>query len=229
MPLLDSDLTGCNNTSWISSRMHFGQVRLRHPESSSRVDRASIHWALALAVLPDLLHNLPVLAWAIASGNPGDWWTYAVALPGKEPMLPAWVVTLSQQLHCLFHSALVATVISGLLYVARHQFWLPLLGWWSHIIIDVFTHSADFYPSPVFYPVSSWGFDGLAWNSTWFTALNYGLGTSQPRPAWERPVAAALPYVQLDGMRGASVATASDISSTIPSSAACPGTNLTAM
>jgi len=146
----------------------------------SRVNRASIHWALALAVLPDLLHNLPVLAWAIASGNPGDWWTYAVALPGKEPMLPAWVVTLSQQLHCLFHSALVATVISGLVYVVRHQFWLSLLGWWSHIIIDVFTHSADFYPSPVFYPVSSWGFDGLAWNTTWFTVLNYtaltGLG-----------------------------------------------------
>ena len=138
-----------------------------------RVDRASIRWALALAVLPDLLHNLPVLAWAIASGNPGDWWTYAVALPGKEPMLPAWVVTLSQQLHCLFHSALVATVISGLVYVVRHQFWLSLLGWWSHIIIDVFTHSADFYPSPVFYPLTSRGFDGLAWNTPWFTALNY--------------------------------------------------------
>lgn len=144
------------------------------------VDRASIRWALALAVLPDVLHNLPVLAWALSSGTPGDWWAYTVALPGKEPVLPAWVAQGAQQLHCLLHSALVAVVVSGMLYVARHHFWLPLLGWWSHIIIDVFTHSADFYPSPVLYPVSSWSFDGLPWNSIWFTALNYaalaGLG-----------------------------------------------------
>lgn len=139
-----------------------------------------MRWAVALAVLPDVLHNLPVLAWALTAGKPADWWDYALALPGKEPALPAWVVDLSQLLHCLPHSALVAMVVSGLLYLVRHRFWLPLLGWWSHIIIDVFTHSADFYPSPVFYPASRWGFDGLAWNTTWFSVLNYttlaGLG-----------------------------------------------------
>lgn len=46
------------------------------------------------------------------------------------------------------------------------------MGWWSHILIDVFTHSADFYPSPVFYPVTYWRFDGLAWNTPWFMVAN---------------------------------------------------------
>lgn len=144
------------------------------------VDRASIRWALGLAVMPDVLHNLPVLAWALLSGAPGDWWAYVVALPGREPVFPAWVALWSQQLHCWLHSALVALVISGLLYLIQRQFWLPLLGWWSHIVIDAFTHSADFYPSPVFYPLTSWGFDGQPWNTTWFSVLNYatlaGLG-----------------------------------------------------
>ena len=48
-----------------------------------------------------------------------------------------------------------------------------MLGWWSHIIIDVFTHSAEFYPSPVLYPVTRAGFDGIAWNTPWFILVNY--------------------------------------------------------
>jgi hypothetical protein len=71
------------------------------------------------------------------------------------------------------HSALVAGVVTTVSWIWLKRFWIPLLGWWSHILIDVFTHSADFYPSPVFYPVTYWGFDGLAWNTPWFMVVNY--------------------------------------------------------
>jgi hypothetical protein len=40
-------------------------------------------------------------------------------------------------------------------------------------VIDVFTHSADFYPSPVLYPITQRGFDGIAWNTPWFVVVNY--------------------------------------------------------
>lgn len=70
-------------------------------------------------------------------------------------------------------SALVAGAVTGVLCLWLGRFWLPLLGWCSHALIDVFTHSADFYPSPVFYPVTYWGFDGIAWNTPWFTVTNY--------------------------------------------------------
>ena len=49
---------------------------------------------------------------------------------------------------------------------------VPLLGWWSHIVIDVFTQSADFYPSSVLYPITQRGFDGLAWHTPWFMVVN---------------------------------------------------------
>ena len=52
---------------------------------------------------------------------------------------------------------------------------VPLAGWWSHIVIDFFTHSADYYSVPVLYPFTYWGFDGLAWNTPWFLALNYAV------------------------------------------------------
>ena len=57
--------------------------------------------------------------------------------------------------------------------VVTGSLWIPLLGWWSHILIDVFTHSADFYSSPVLYPLTMRGFDGIAWNAPWFMVLNY--------------------------------------------------------
>jgi hypothetical protein len=50
---------------------------------------------------------------------------------------------------------------------------VPLLGWWSHIVIDVFTHSADYYASPVLYPLTERGFDGIAWITPWFMVANY--------------------------------------------------------
>ncbi|MEO8280684.1 MAG: hypothetical protein ABI564_13390, partial [Ideonella sp.] len=37
----------------------------------------------------------------------------------------------------------------------------------------VFTHSAQYDESPVFYPFTYRGFDGIAWNTPWFVAANY--------------------------------------------------------
>jgi membrane-bound metal-dependent hydrolase YbcI (DUF457 family) len=58
-------------------------------------------------------------------------------------------------------------------WLVRRGFWIPLLGWLSHIVIDVFTHSADYYAVPVLYPFTERGFDGIAWITPWFMALNY--------------------------------------------------------
>ena len=79
----------------------------------------------------------------------------------------------SHHLHCILHSAVVAAAVTLALRVVLGRWWLPLLGWWSHIVIDVFTHSADFYPSPVLYPLTYQGFDGIAWNRPDFQWLNY--------------------------------------------------------
>jgi hypothetical protein len=71
------------------------------------------------------------------------------------------------------HSAVIAGAVTLLLWALRRSMWIPLLGWWAHIVIDVFTHSADYYPVQVLYPLSASAFDGLAWNTPWFLALNY--------------------------------------------------------
>lgn len=129
---------------------------------------------VGLAVLPDLAQLLPLLG--LAAFGAGGWsvlLAYATALPGAEPALPPTVALISHHLHCTLHSAVVAGAVSAVLYAVTRSWWLPLLGWWSHIVIDVFTHSAEFYPVPVLYPFTQRGFDGLAWNTPWFMGLNY--------------------------------------------------------
>lgn len=129
---------------------------------------------LGLAALPDLLQLLPIIGWWVAgSGSFEALRAYAVAVPGQEPAMPALVTLLSHHLHCVGHSAVVAGAVTLVLWKLRGALWIPLLGWWSHIVIDVFTHSADFYASPVLYPFTERGFDGVAWNTPWFMVLNY--------------------------------------------------------
>ena len=131
---------------------------------------------VGLAVLPDLLHMVPIVGWWMAGdGMLSDVQAYAVAVPGQEPTLPTLVNLWSHHLHCVTHSAVVAGAVTLFLWAALRSLWVPLLGWWSHIVIDLFTHSADFYPVQVLYPLSNYTFNGLAWNTPWFLLLNYAL------------------------------------------------------
>ncbi len=129
---------------------------------------------IGAAALPDLLHLLPIIGWWLFGGGSfAVLRAYAIAVPDHEPALPPLVSLWSHHLHCVTHSAIVAAVVTLLLWAVLRSLWIPLLGWWSHIVIDVFTHSADYYPAPVLYPITERGFDGLAWNTPWFLLLNY--------------------------------------------------------
>ena len=129
---------------------------------------------VVLATLPDLFHLLPIAGWwTFGDGSLEALRVYAVALPGQEPALPPMVEFWSHHLHCVAHSAIIAAAVTLFVLAVRLSLWITLLGWWSHIVIDVFTHSADYYPSPVLYPITERGFDGLAWNTPWFMLVNY--------------------------------------------------------
>jgi hypothetical protein len=129
---------------------------------------------VALAVGPDVFHVLPVTLWALfGSGSLDALFAYVMVGVDTPPVLPEAVSLWVNHFHCIMHSGLVAAAITLVVGVVTGSLWFPLLGWWSHILIDVFTHSADFYPSPVLYPLTMRGFDGIAWNTPWFMVLNY--------------------------------------------------------
>jgi len=138
------------------------------------IDRAELAATVALAVLPDMVQFLPLIAWVML--GTGSWHTlaaFALALPGHEPDLPHWVAHIAHQLHCFLHSGVIAGIATLTLSIGFGRMWWPLLGWWSHIAIDLFTHSSGYYPVPVFFPLNDWSFEGIAWTQPWMLAGNY--------------------------------------------------------
>lgn len=139
-----------------------------------RVPRRIVVATIITATLPDVIQLLPLLVWISSSDAAlATISAYSLASPGTEPGMPSIVQLAAQHLHCVTHSAVVAAPITAVGVAISRTTLIPLLGWWSHIVIDVFTHSAEFYPSPVLYPITMRGFDGIAWNDPTFMMLNY--------------------------------------------------------
>lgn len=52
---------------------------------------------------------------------------------------------------------------------------LAFCGWGLHILLDVFTHTSRFFPTPILFPFSDFHFSGIAWSNKWFMLFNYSV------------------------------------------------------
>ncbi len=86
------------------------------------------------------------------------------------------------------HSALLWLVVVGIAYlvVKRVPFWL--VGWGTHIGLDVFTHDAAYFPTMLVYPISDFHINATAWSNPVVFGLTYAallvcyLAVYRPRP-----------------------------------------------
>jgi hypothetical protein len=121
-------------------------------------------WAAFWGVFPDLFaFTLPfcVLVWQKISGP-------AQAGPRHIPHLP-----LAWQLYQISHSLVTFSAVFGIVWLIARRPVLELLGWPLHILIDMPTHSARFFPTPFLWPVSSYRVSGISWANPWFMLVNY--------------------------------------------------------
>lgn len=133
-------------------------------------------WTIALTVAPDIPLFIPVLLWSLSpSGSFKTFYDYIFTTPENEPSLPSTVVFISHHLHCVMHSMVIVAAVTFLTWFYLKRFFIPLAGWWIHILIDIFTHSKEYYAVPIFYPFSEEGFNGIAWISPKFLMFNYVL------------------------------------------------------
>lgn len=53
--------------------------------------------------------------------------------------------------------------------------WLAMAfcGWGLHIMLDIFTHTSKFFPTPILWPFSKFHFSGINWSNKWFMLFNY--------------------------------------------------------
>jgi hypothetical protein len=140
--------------------------------------KINLFWLAAFGIAPDVLSFAPlfvVMAIQILTGNfhPSDFYHADDLEPAPPDTLP--IFTLTHLLYSIFHSAVIFAIVFLIVYLITRRWQLFMLGWLLHILIDIPTHSYQFYPTPVLWPFSKWEFNGLSWATPWFMVLNYSV------------------------------------------------------
>ena len=118
---------------------------------------------LFFGAIPDLasfglyfLYNLIVNPTTIKMGKP------------ELSEIPSWVYSL----YNVTHSLIIAMLFIFIAYIFKREFCFSMLAWPFHIIIDFFTHSIEYFPTPILWPISNYRFDGIPWSNQYIMIGN---------------------------------------------------------
>ncbi|GEM_PF-144591 len=135
-------------------------------------------WAFFWGVFPDLFAFALPLTWIGGSFLLGNISFAEIPHPhgayAGDPTT-ASLMLLAETLYQYSHSAIIFLVIFFCVRMFTGRYRFELGGWGLHILMDIPTHSRAFYPTPVFWPISNWTFDGISWATPWFLITNYAL------------------------------------------------------
>ncbi len=73
----------------------------------------------------------------------------------------------------VLYALIGVAVIFGLATLVMRRPPLAMLGWLSHILIDIPTHSYSYYATRFLWPVSDYSIDGVAWWTPWLWVCTY--------------------------------------------------------
>ncbi len=72
------------------------------------------------------------------------------------------------------HSLVLWSIIFGFFWLMGWR-WLAIAfcGWGLHILLDIFTHTRDIFPTRILWPLSGFHVSGIIWSNKWFLLGNY--------------------------------------------------------
>jgi len=127
--------------------------------------RGSPYWSFFFGALPDLfsfgiyfLNNLLFNASNFSFGKP------------SLNEIPIWVFNL----YDITHSLIIALIFICIGYFfINKNFAFAMLAWPLHILLDFPFHTADFFPTPILWPIIDVKFDGISWSKPyiWFSNI----------------------------------------------------------
>jgi hypothetical protein len=133
-----------------------------------RRNRPSFWLAFVLGLAPDLL-SFGILFFAAALGM-AEKPDFSQGTP-PESSIPQYV----HHLYNVTHSLIVFLAAFFLVWALRKRPVWELGAWGLHVLVDVPTHSGAFFPTPIFWPLFSWTFDGWQWMNPAILIPNYVL------------------------------------------------------
>lgn len=91
------------------------------------------------------------------------------------------VMNMAHSLYSFSHSLFVVAAAFLLIILFRRiilrikwkrAFPSLMIGWPLHILMDIPTHSLEYFPTPFLWPFSDYRFDGISWANIYFLSLN---------------------------------------------------------
>ena len=134
----------------------------------------NVGWAMFWSTFPDILaFGIPAgIAFFVSvfSGN------FSIFNFLSEHNIFGQFVSWSPVLYSIGHSLVIWFLVFGLVWLIRGKFVPVLFGWLFHIVIDIFSHSIQQYPTPFLFPLSNYHFPyGVYWRNPSFIIVNYSL------------------------------------------------------
>ena len=127
--------------------------------------RGNHYWSIFFGILPDLFsfgiyYLLNLL------------FNYKNLKHGKPELheLPDYIFTL----YDITHSLVIALFFICIVYFFfNRNFAFAMLAWPLHILVDFPFHTIDYFPTPIFWPIIDFKFDGIPWSNKyiWFSNL----------------------------------------------------------
>ncbi len=123
-----------------------------------RKSRKSFWIAFFFGVAPDLFSFgiFTASTWLGLVSGP-DW----SAGPPDSNLIPQYV----HALYDITHSLIVFLAAFILVWIVRKKPLYELGAWGLHILLDIPTHSARFFPTPFLWPISDFHIDGISWGN----------------------------------------------------------------
>ncbi len=123
-----------------------------------RENKISYWKAFAIGLAPDIFSFGIFTAGAVLGLVSGPDWS---AGPPDPASIPAYV----HALYDVTHSLVVASLVIAFVWYVRGKPMVELFAWPLHILIDIPTHSSEFFPTPFLWPLSDYRFNGVSWGT----------------------------------------------------------------
>lgn len=135
----------------------------------TRNNKKTIWWGVVFGLLPDLVSFTPVFAYYFAQIFLGR----SVAFGHIEDYPNNPFFEYAVQSYNISHSMVIYLVGAGLIWLLIRKFPWFTLGWGLHILIDIFSHTQEFFATPFLYPISNFKISVISWSHPTFMVINY--------------------------------------------------------
>lgn len=136
--------------------------------SGAIYNKKRVWWAVVFGIAPDFFSFGVFTIHRLLSGS---FFSPAI-LHGDIPrhlVVPAYV----HGLYNVTHSLLIWAVLFSIIWFSFQRIPWELTAWALHIVIDIPTHSIEFFPTPFLWPLPQPFIDGTSWATPWFMVFNY--------------------------------------------------------